>query len=158
MAYGMILGLDVMESLLDRFTGQPLWNSPLDILWNLPLAFLVLAVRQRHKRFLAPDAAMIARAQAEDSLSGPSGRTMVTALAFPFLHFAYYNLFDPLEHRHTRTVIALVWMLLLATVAAVQYHFLRRRLHALHQERETFRDQSPEQRAGSPLDGGTKSR
>lgn len=140
LAYSAVLVIDLMETFIYSSRGTSNWDSVLDFLWNFPYVLLVVAVRRRHLRFPAPDADSVAQARVEKNLSGPSGRTMVTALTLPFLHFLCFR-FGLLEgHRGLRDLVVLVWILLLATVAALQHQMLRRRTRDLEREREEFEE------------------
>jgi PAS domain S-box-containing protein len=137
-AYGAVLAADFLEMTLSQWPGNLHWESATDVLWLFPFVLLVVAVRKRHQRFPPPDSESVLRARAEQNLSGPSGRTMVTALAFPFLHFLCLRLGVLEEHRDIRELVVLLWILLLASVAAFQHRMLRNRLLRLQNEREEF--------------------
>ena len=144
LGYALVLLSDVLEAGLYQYLAQNIWGSSLDLLWNLPPVVLVWAIRRRHRRFPSLDAEAVTRARAEEDLSDPSGRTMVTALTIPFLHLAVYRFLgfseDPVAQwvRELREITVLLWMALLASVAALQHRLLRKRLERLNQEREDY--------------------
>ncbi len=136
-AFATTLLSDLCE-LLGIFRG---WNfgSPFDGLWSLPLLAMILAARARHG-YTAPQSTQLAEPVApEGNLSGPSGRTLVMALAFPLIHFAGYGS-GVLEaaSQNQRQTLTLWWMLLLATIAIAQHRILNRKVRATLRDRERF--------------------
>lgn len=136
-AFALTLLSDFCE-LLGIFRGWYL-GSPFDGLWILPLLAMLLTARARH-RFSLPQAGPAAEPVApEGNLSGPSGRTLVMALAFPLVHFAGYGSgFLDAASQAQRQSLTFWWMLLLASIAVIQHRILNRRIRATLRDRERF--------------------
>lgn len=134
-ALGLSLCSDLAELRLN-LGGVP-WPVELDFLWVLPLVALALSARRRN---LLPDLARSAKPNRRDTLSGPSGRTLVTALAFPTIHFTLYALgfLDP-SSRAMREQLVLGWLPLLGAIAFFQSRLLDRRTRSLLAERAQFK-------------------
>lgn len=134
---GILLG-DFLERLRYGRWGWD-WGTPFDFLWCLPLVLMALAARARHLRYPARELAESSRP--EGNLSGPAGRTMVMALAFPLIHFlGYGTLFlDPVT-QSVREILVFAVLLLLGAIAFGQQQLLTRRVRQVLSEREAFED------------------
>ena len=133
----LLLG-DVFERIRYSSYGWE-WGTPFDFLWTVPLLLMALAARARHVRFSVKDQAV--SRQPESNLSGPAGRTMVMALAFPMVHFLGYgtNLLDPAtQDLRERLVLAL--LVLLGLVALGQQSLLSKRVREILSQREQYEE------------------
>lgn len=103
-----------------------------DLLLGLPLVVLVLAARARHLR-----GATSGSERDFPRLSGPSGKTMVSALAFPLIHFtcSSLGLLDA-GSKSDREFVVAWWLLLLGTLALIQHRRLEDEAAALWAERK----------------------
>lgn len=127
---------DLVELYL--YLGGSPWAPELDFLWFVPLASLALAARLRH--FLPPDMrSPVAGTLTGDGLSGPSGRTLVTALAFPTVHFALYavGILDQ-GSRPMREQLVFAWLVLLGCISFLQSRLLDRRTQKLLADQAHF--------------------
>ena len=68
----------------------PVDSTPWSLFWEAPYVFLVLAARTRHAE-LVPSEERIRKNRLEGGLPGPSGQTMISALALPGIHFVSYT-------------------------------------------------------------------
>lgn len=141
--YGSLAAVQALICLSDLvelylYLGSSPWARELDFLWLLPLAALTLAVRLRH--FLPPDMrAPVVTTLNADGLSGPSGRTLVTALAFPSVHFALYacGILDQ-GSRPLREQLVFGWLVLLGGISFFQSRLLDRRTRSLLADQAHF--------------------
>lgn len=117
---------------LGRF--RPPWSTPWSFFWDASYVFLVLAARVRHGK-LMPGEERMSEDRLEGGLPGPSGQTMISALAFPFIHFFCYTfgfLGDP--GKPARELLVGWSLPVLGTIAFVQNRFLERRVESLWAE------------------------
>ena len=141
--YGLLAVTLVSMSIFDLAEGltyyaDVTWTwTTWGFLWNLPFVLLTTAARLRHHRMppassLAPSAPML------ESLGfpGPSGRTLVSGLAFALLHFTIYSLgiFGP-ESETAREAVVCLWLALLGSIALVQHWLLENKARRLWLER-----------------------
>jgi len=113
------------------------WGQGRDVVWLVPYALFVVAVRLRHCSFGAESRAQDPPRGHWQSLPSPAGRTLIFALALPTFHFTASAL-EP-ESRsvvaQARELVVLIWMLLLGAIAYFQHRVLERRARELWLER-----------------------
>ena len=136
-ALGSTLVSDLSE-LLGIFRGWHM-GSRWDGLWILPLLAIILTARMRHGFPSQPAVQPPEALTPEGNLSGPSGRTLVMALAFPLVHFAGYGSgVLATASQAQRQVLTFWWLLLLASISLIQHSILNRRIRATLHDRERF--------------------
>lgn len=104
-----------------------------DLLTVLPMLAVVVAARLRTQPFPEEIRDDIVR----PSLSGPSGKSMIAALAFPIIHFlcSAFGLLSP-ETLLPREFVVGWWLLLLGMLSLVQHRRLEKEAEALWRERK----------------------
>jgi PAS domain-containing protein len=125
---------DLAETLYTFAEVAPAWSTPWSFFWDTSYVFLVMAIRLRHAK-LVPGEDHVTHDRLEGGLSGPSGQTMISALAFPFIHFSWYTLDwlgDP--SKPARELLVGWSLLVLGTISFVQHLFLERRVRGLWNE------------------------
>lgn len=129
-----------LSEVLGFFRGWSL-GGPLDGLWTLPLVAMILTARMRHVRIGSLPKHHYDKLAQEGNLSGPNGRTMVMALAFPMAHFAGYSsgILEP-TYQTQRAVLIFVWLVLLGGISWVQHRILSRSFEAIVQDRAHFEE------------------
>lgn len=132
--------LSDLSEVFGLFQGWVL-GGPYDGLWNVPLVAMILTARMRHVHFPSHRQSHQEKLQQEGNLSGPNGRTMVMALAFPLAHFAGYSsgVLDPLCQPQ-REVLIFWWLLLLGTISFIQQRILNRSFRSMMQDRTNFEE------------------
>ncbi len=101
------------------------WQQLEALLWYSQFVPLVLAARLRQQPF---GPAPTGSGRRRDLLAEARESTLVVALVFPCIHFAFYTLGYPdLPSKQPRDLLMLVWLCLLGTVAWFQHRGLERR-------------------------------
>ena len=108
------------------------WGTPLDAFYNLQLVVLILTARLRHLDLPDPEPPLGSTDPLTAWRSGPLFPTLVTALAFPTLHFACYalGLLD-VGSKSTRQSVVLCWIVMLGAIASIQHALLQRQARRL---------------------------
>ncbi len=125
--YGLV-ALSLVLSILSSFESRLYFTGDLGaleapILWKLVIVSFILAVRTRHATF--PEELL---AEEPESEVMPQGQMLVFALIFPLIHFALYAggvLDEP--SKPAREVMIVIWLLLIGSIAILQYRFLESR-------------------------------
>lgn len=133
---GLISLTDLGETLMAYRPDLSFWSAPWSFLYDLAYVVVIAAVRLRHIHVAKEgETGHAAEDRMESGLPGPSGQTMVSAMAFPFIHFSVY-FFELLgaSGQPLREIVVGWTLLALGAITYLQYRLLEHRTQLLWQD------------------------